>query len=192
MKTSDFITILLREKLSSVLVANNDFMKESSLLSVFFKIITNKVLFKAIYHENCNKQNDEGVVKYFEEVADLIDYAKESGARSFGVAEITDTNDNRVCGKSTRLIDYYIQELFENIDNWVLIQDHYPQNNNHALLCKRIAKRLYIEHDIKVQMDILNFKLKISSIGKKVETNNEFVDKLRNEHYNDLGKNLKG
>lgn len=191
MKTSDFIEISLREKLSNVLVANNDFMKESSLLSVFFKIITNKVLFKSIYHENCNNKNDKKVIKYFEEIADLVNYAKETGARSFGIAEITDTNDNRVCGKSTRLVDFYIQELFENVDNWILIQDHYKQNINHILLCKRVAERLYREHDIKVEMDLKNFKLKISSIGKKI-SNNEFINKLKQEHYNDLSKNIKG
>ena len=55
--------------------------------------------------------------------------------------------DNRKSGRTTRLIDNYIQLLFE-VDKGELIKvrDHYPSNDAHRQLLDKIIKRLKNEH----------------------------------------------
>lgn len=71
---------------------------------------------------------------------------------SIGIVELEKENEEdkelkyRASGRTTRLVDYYIQELFKNgkIEN---ITDHYDDVNAHLRLVDLIEKRLYIEHN---------------------------------------------
>jgi DUF438 domain-containing protein len=53
---------------------------------------------------------------------------------------------SRATGETTRLIDYYIQELYKNYKEWVLIEDHYHSRNAQLNLINSIKKRMGIEH----------------------------------------------
>jgi hypothetical protein len=55
--------------------------------------------------------------------------------------------DKRKSGRTTRLIDDYIQLLFE-VDKGqsVKVRDHYPSNDAHRQLLERIVRRLKNEH----------------------------------------------
>ena len=55
--------------------------------------------------------------------------------------------DKRQSGRTTRLIDNYIQLLFE-VDKGqeVQVRDHYPSNDAHRMLLEKIVARLNAEH----------------------------------------------
>ena len=52
----------------------------------------------------------------------------------------------RAVGSTTRLIDYYIQELYKNYKEWILIEDHYNSRKSNTFLVNAIMKRMGIEH----------------------------------------------
>ena len=54
----------------------------------------------------------------------------------------------RKTGRTTRLVDAFVQELFEKRGEWVKIFDHYHERNASRLLIKRIVARLNNEHGI--------------------------------------------
>jgi len=56
--------------------------------------------------------------------------------------------DKRKSGRTTRLIDSYIQLLFE-VDKGtnVKVRDHYPSNDAHRQLLEKIVRRLKNEHE---------------------------------------------
>ena len=56
----------------------------------------------------------------------------------------------RATGRTTRLIDSYIQELFNNPNKEIEIRDHHYFNNENLILANKICKRLYSEHNIAV------------------------------------------
>lgn len=53
-------------------------------------------------------------------------------------------NTIRRTGKSTRLIDQYIQQLFEL--GTITVHDHHESEVSHLLLKEKILKRLSFEH----------------------------------------------
>lgn len=64
--------------------------------------------------------------------------------------------EKRCSGRTTRLIDNYIQLLFE-VDKGELIKvrDHYPSNDAHRQLLDKIIKRLKNEHpELQFEYDI--------------------------------------
>ena len=52
----------------------------------------------------------------------------------------------RKTGQSTRLIDYYIQELFNNPNTVIEIKDHYDTIKSNIRLTQLVLRRLYEEH----------------------------------------------
>jgi RNase H-fold protein (predicted Holliday junction resolvase) len=56
---------------------------------------------------------------------------------------------NRKSGKTTRLVDYYIQELFNNLGNPVEIID---EDDNHKELLRKILLRLKHEHHVNIRV----------------------------------------
>ena len=62
--------------------------------------------------------------------------------------------EGRGVGNTTRLIDYYVQELFNNSGKWVSIVDHTPSLRNDMELAYRITKRIADEHRISVQTHV--------------------------------------
>ena len=54
----------------------------------------------------------------------------------------------RQTGRTIRLVDYYIQELFKNPNSWITIKDHYDHPTAHKVILGKILKRLDSEHNI--------------------------------------------
>lgn len=52
----------------------------------------------------------------------------------------------RATGNSTRLVDKYIQELFNNQDYFIKITDHFNNFKSNKYLVERILKRMHNEH----------------------------------------------
>ena len=56
--------------------------------------------------------------------------------------------EKRKSGRTTRLIDSYIQLLFEvEKGQRVKVRDHYPSNDAHRQLLEKIIRRLKNEHE---------------------------------------------
>lgn len=56
-------------------------------------------------------------------------------------------DEKRKSGRTTRLIDQYIQLLFEVEKGEVIkVRDHYPSNEAHRILLDKIINRLKNEH----------------------------------------------
>ena len=53
---------------------------------------------------------------------------------------------NRATGRTTRLVDYYIQELFNNPNEEVEIIDHTNTQQSNIHLTQLILQRVYNEH----------------------------------------------
>ncbi len=53
-------------------------------------------------------------------------------------------NEKRMTGKTTRLVDSYIQHLF--VFGWVIIMDHQGDKNTHDEIFRRTINRLEMEH----------------------------------------------
>lgn len=71
--------------------------------------------------------------------------------------------EKRKSGRSTRLVDQYIQLLFE-VDKGtnVKVRDHYPSNDAHRQLLDRIIKRLKNEHpDLQFEYDVRERTIKL-------------------------------
>jgi len=60
-------------------------------------------------------------------------------------------NENRRTGRTTRLIDGYIQQLFE--EGSVLIKDHHDSPDSHCYLFRKVLARLKAEHRFQTMMD---------------------------------------
>ena len=57
-----------------------------------------------------------------------------------------DSDSNRATGRTTRLVDYYIQKLFNNPNEEIEIIDHYNIQQSNIHLTQMILKRIYNEH----------------------------------------------
>lgn len=65
--------------------------------------------------------------------------------------------DFRASGRTTRLIDYYIQELFNNPNKEINIIDHTDNQQSNSYLTQMILRRFYVEHPfVKVEITGLN------------------------------------
>ena len=62
----------------------------------------------------------------------------------------------RMTGRTTRLVDSYIQLLFENIGEYIKVKDHYNHIRADKHLIERIEERLYREYAIKVDKIVRN------------------------------------
>lgn len=67
----------------------------------------------------------------------------------------------RATGRTTRLADEYIQKLFNNPGEWVLITDHYPSRRAYESLMMIICRRVAYEHQIVLDFDRCNCSLRI-------------------------------
>ena len=61
--------------------------------------------------------------------------------------DLWDNKDsNRATGRTTRLIDYYIQELFNHPNEEIKIVDHTNTQQSNIHLTQMILRRMYEEH----------------------------------------------
>jgi len=59
---------------------------------------------------------------------------------------LIEDNGNRATGRTTKLVDAYIQKFFQEPKNTpIFISDHYDNRYSHYMLLKRICKRLDTE-----------------------------------------------
>lgn len=61
---------------------------------------------------------------------------------------------NRCTGESTRLVDYYIQKIFNNPHQPILIKGHLENTNEDKDTFKRVWRRLCFEHRADVRKDL--------------------------------------
>lgn len=74
---------------------------------------------------------------------------------------------NMATGESTRLADKYIQEQYENQNEWVVIYDHFPSREAHRQLLEIIMRRMSLEHGIdKIKVDRIKNRLKLISCSR--------------------------
>lgn len=52
----------------------------------------------------------------------------------------------RATGRTTRLVDEYIQKIYENKGEWVRIADHYPSRQADKVVFDNVCGRLKYEH----------------------------------------------
>lgn len=72
----------------------------------------------------------------------------------------------RRVGNTTRLIDYYVQELFNNFEQEIEIRDHFPHRRADEFLIERLVKRIRSEHP-SFEYEINRNKRTIKLINKK-------------------------
>lgn len=70
--------------------------------------------------------------------------------------------NDRASGKTTRLVDKYVQEIFENAGDWVSVHDHYPGLRAQMFLIERICSRFQAEHHINLEVRRHNFNVRIN------------------------------
>lgn len=68
----------------------------------------------------------------------------------------------RMTGKTTRMVDEFVQKLYENEGEWVGIYDHYPSIQAHRMVLQKVIKRMGFEHpQDKIEIDKLNNRIKL-------------------------------
>lgn len=69
----------------------------------------------------------------------------------------------RMTGKTTRMVDEFVQKLYENEGEWVEIYDHFPSIQAHRMIFEKVIKRMLIEHpQDKIEVDKLNNRIKLT------------------------------
>lgn len=85
-----------------------------------------------------------GFKNTFPRLYKVINYCMDTAFALGKKERLTPIYDKRRIGNSTRLADYYIQELFTQ--GFVTIKDHFPKRQADVLLFKKVRMRLEIEH----------------------------------------------
>lgn len=62
------------------------------------------------------------------------------------------SESNRATGRTTRLVDYYIQELFNNPNKEIEIIDHHNTQQSNIHLTQLILRRMYEEHRCNIKI----------------------------------------
>lgn len=69
----------------------------------------------------------------------------------------------RMTGRTTRMVDEFIQKLYKNEGEWVPIYDHYPSIQAHRMMLQKVIKRMEFEHPSdKFEIDKLNNSIKLT------------------------------
>ena len=55
--------------------------------------------------------------------------------------------EKRHSGRTTRMIDQYIQWIFDSPNEWITIEDHHNDVRNHKDVFEKIKRRLISEHE---------------------------------------------
>ena len=79
------------------------------------------------------------------------------------INKFLEENNDRGTGRTTRLIDSYIQELFNNKGSHIDIKDHYNSREADRILVNKIEKRLQSEHFVTytIKEKVRGFSMKI-------------------------------
>ena len=69
----------------------------------------------------------------------------------------------RMTGRSTRMVDEFIQKLYKNEGEWVEVYDHYPSINASKMVLAKVSRRMLFEHpQDKIDIDKLNNRIKLT------------------------------
>lgn len=69
----------------------------------------------------------------------------------------------RMTGRTTQMVDGFIQKLYKNEGEWVGIYDHYPSRNADRMIMEKIIRRMQFEHpQDKIEVDRLNNRIKLT------------------------------
>ncbi len=69
----------------------------------------------------------------------------------------------RMTGKTTRMVDEFVQKLYKNEGEWVEIYDHYPSIQADRMVFEKVIKRMMFEHpQDKIEVDKLNNRIKLT------------------------------
>ncbi len=74
----------------------------------------------------------------------------------------------RMTGRTTRIVDEFVQMLYKNEGKWVVIYDHFPSDNNDRIVLEKVITRMKIEHpQDKLEIDRSRNRLKLVWCGQK-------------------------
>ena len=69
----------------------------------------------------------------------------------------------RMTGRTTQMVDGFIQKLYKNEGEWVEIYDHYPTIQASRMVFEKVIKRMLFEHpEDKIEVDKLNNRIKLT------------------------------
>ena len=101
-----------------------------------------------ILSEYCSTLSQKQIDKLFKDF-------KQQGITIYNsTPDLWDNEDsNRATGRTTRLVDYYIQELFNHPNEEVEIIDHTNTQQSNTHLTQLVLQRMYNEHrQIKIKV----------------------------------------
>ena len=79
------------------------------------------------------------------------------------IKQISSGLSTRATGRSTRLVDEFIQKLYKNEGEWVEIYDHYPSRNADRMIFENVIRRMQVEHpQDKLEIDKFNNRIKLT------------------------------
>lgn len=84
--------------------------------------------------------------EYGNEVIDEIKIDIKTPENPYGSSPEAYNIESRGCGNTTRMIDWFIQELFANKGDWVEVYDHCDHKESHSGLAHKVLDRLVREH----------------------------------------------
>lgn len=89
---------------------------------------------------------------------------------------------SRLQGRTTRLIDKYIQEIYQHQGEWVTIEDHDPTKQAHRMLFNKIMRRMQFEHqDDEVKGDLAHGSPRIMLVKCRCDALQPEIDRLGKE-----------
>ena len=92
----------------------------------------------------------------------------------FDFEERFNKENYRATGRTTRLVDEYVQILFKNVleeDNkYISIHDHYPSRMATRMLIDKIRNRIKNEHNLECEVSNDGTKMRIKDIQPGCET----------------------
>lgn len=67
----------------------------------------------------------------------------------------------RMTGRTTRIVDYYVQQLFEHPKEWIDIHDHFETKAADQNVLTRLVARMQNEHGIQLIVDVRELRVKM-------------------------------
>lgn len=67
----------------------------------------------------------------------------------------------RMTGRTTIIVDYYVQQLFEHPKEWIDIHDHFETKAADQNVLTRLVARMQNEHGIQLIVDVRELRVKM-------------------------------
>lgn len=94
--------------------------------------------------------------------ATLDDFRDLLKSPTWKVNYILNETKNRASGRTTRLVDEYVQKLFNNAGDWIKIHDHFGGRTGDDCIMHKIIDRMAREHNIKLDVNRQLMKARIN------------------------------